>query len=74
MKKFSGKDEKINGEWYPVTVQAENLKEAIKKLYVGIRKILRNNNIDRVEFAVYCFLAVMLTAWVVNWMINLIFK
>ena len=38
MKKFSGKDEKINGTWYPVTVSAENLKEAIKKLFVGKRK------------------------------------
>lgn len=38
LKKFSGKDEKINGKWYPVTVEAETLKEAIKKLYVGQRK------------------------------------
>ena len=38
MKKFTGKDEKINGTWYPVTVHADNLKEAIKKLYVGQRK------------------------------------
>jgi hypothetical protein len=38
MKKFTGKDEKINGTWYPVTVQADNLKEAIKKLYVGQKK------------------------------------
>jgi hypothetical protein len=38
MKKFSGKDEKINGIWYPVTVQAENLPAAVKKLYVGQRK------------------------------------
>jgi hypothetical protein len=36
--KFSGKDEKINGKWYPVTVEAASLKEAIKKLYVGQRK------------------------------------
>jgi|GEM_PF-1532675 len=38
MKKFSGKDEAINGTWYPATVEADNLKEAIKKLYVGERK------------------------------------
>jgi len=38
MKKFSGKDEKINGTWYPVTVQADNLKEAIKKLWLGQKK------------------------------------
>jgi len=38
MNTFTGKDEKINGVWYPATVQAENLKEAIKMLYVGQRK------------------------------------
>lgn len=38
MAKFSGKDEKINGKWYPVTVEASLLKSAIKKLYVGQRK------------------------------------
>ena len=38
MAKFSGKDEKINGKWYPVTVEAKTLKEAVKKLYVGQRK------------------------------------
>jgi hypothetical protein len=38
MTKYSGKDEKINGEWYPVTVEASSLKSAIKKLYVGQRK------------------------------------
>lgn len=38
MAKFSGKDEKINGKWYNVTVEASSLKEAIKKLYVGQRK------------------------------------
>jgi len=35
---FSGKDEKINGKWYSVTVVAKSAKEAIKKLYVGQRK------------------------------------
>jgi len=38
MAKFSGKDEKINGKWYSVTVNADSLKEATKKLYVGQRK------------------------------------
>lgn len=38
MAKFSGKDEKINGKWYPVTIEASSLKSAIKKLYVGQRK------------------------------------
>lgn len=38
MNTFTGKYEKINGTWYPVTVEAENLKEAIKMLYVGQRK------------------------------------
>ena len=38
MAKYSGKDEKINGKWYPVTVTASSEKEAIKKLYVGKRK------------------------------------
>ena len=38
MKKFSGKYEKINGVWYPVTIEADNLKEANRKLYVGQRK------------------------------------
>jgi hypothetical protein len=38
MAKYSGKDEKINGKWYPVTVEASSLKSAIKKLYVGQHK------------------------------------
>ena len=38
MKTFSGKEELINGIWYPVTVKAENYKDAIKMLYVGQRK------------------------------------
>ena len=38
LKKFSGKEEKINGTWYPVTVQATSHQEAIKMLYVGQRK------------------------------------
>ena len=38
MAKYSGKDEKINGKWYPVTVTASSEKEAIKKLKVGQRK------------------------------------
>ena len=38
MAKYSGKDEKINGKWYPVTVKASTVKEAINKLYVGQQK------------------------------------
>lgn len=38
LNKFSGKEEKINGKWYSVTVEAKTLKEAEKKLYVGQRK------------------------------------
>jgi hypothetical protein len=38
MAKYSGKEEKINGKWYPVRVEANSLKEAIKKLKVGQRK------------------------------------
>lgn len=35
---FSGKFEKINGQWYPVKVLAYDAKEAIKMLYVGQQK------------------------------------
>lgn len=35
---YTGKEERINGVWYPVTVKASSLKEAIKKLYKGQRK------------------------------------
>ena len=35
---YSGKEEKINGVWYTVTVKARSLKEAISKLYKGQRK------------------------------------
>jgi hypothetical protein len=38
MKQFSGKEERINGKWYPVTVTANNQHEAIKMLYVGHKK------------------------------------
>lgn len=38
MKTYVGKEERINGVWYPVTVRAESHKEAVKKLYVGQRK------------------------------------
>ena len=44
LKKYSGKDEKINGQWYPVTVEAYSHQEAIKKLYVGQQK-----SYDRVQ-------------------------
>lgn len=36
--KWSGKEERINGIWYPVTVEAESLKEANRKLYKGQHK------------------------------------
>lgn len=35
---YSGKEERINGMWYPVRVQAENYKDAVRKLYKGQRK------------------------------------
>lgn len=35
MKEYAGKEEMINGVWYPVVVKANSLKEAISKLYVG---------------------------------------
>lgn len=38
MKTFTGKEEKINGIWYPVTVKANTYKEAVKMLYKGQRK------------------------------------
>ena len=38
MKTYSGKEEKINGKWYPVTVKADSHKEAVRKLKKGQRK------------------------------------
>lgn len=38
MKKFIGKEERINGVWYPVSVEAWSIQDANKKLYVGQRK------------------------------------
>jgi hypothetical protein len=38
MKTYVGKQEQINGVWYPVSVKAENLKEAISNLKKGMRK------------------------------------
>ena len=38
MKTFQGKEELINGNWYPVTVKAENLQDAISKLKKGMIK------------------------------------
>jgi len=35
LQKFQGKEEKINGEWYPVTIRAESAKDASKMLWVG---------------------------------------
>jgi hypothetical protein len=35
---YAGKDEQINGKWYPVTVQADSLTEAIQSLRIGQRK------------------------------------
>lgn len=36
--KWTGKEERINGVWYPVTVEAESIKDANRKLYKGQRK------------------------------------
>lgn len=36
--KYTGKEERINGRWYSVTVEAGSLREAISRLYVGQRK------------------------------------
>lgn len=36
--KWSGKEEKINGVWYPVIVEAGSLREANSKLYKGQHK------------------------------------
>lgn len=38
MKTYQGKEEMINGIWYPVTVKANSLKEANGKLFIGQRK------------------------------------
>ena len=38
MAHFVGKEEKINGKWYPVNVTASSVKDANKKLYIGQRK------------------------------------
>lgn len=35
---YTGKEQRINGIWYPVRVQAETYKDAIKKRYKGQRK------------------------------------
>lgn len=37
-KMYTGKEERINGIWYPVEVMAESIKDANKKLYKGQRK------------------------------------
>ena len=44
-------NEKINGVWYPVTVSAENLKDAIKKLFVGQRKSYGTIEVIRGRFS-----------------------
>jgi hypothetical protein len=38
MKHYVGKDERINGQWYPVRVEAESIQDANRKLYKGQRK------------------------------------
>jgi hypothetical protein len=38
MKTYQGKDERINGTWYPVTVMADNYRNATKMLYIGQKK------------------------------------
>lgn len=42
MKTFTGKEEKINGTWYYVTVKANSYREAVKKICVGQRNLLKN--------------------------------
>lgn len=37
-KTYVGKEERINGEWYSVTVKAYSYREAVKMLYKGQRK------------------------------------
>ena len=50
MKTFQGKEEMINGEWYPVTVKAENLRDAISKLKKGMIKSYGNVTAIRGRF------------------------
>lgn len=38
MKSYVGKEERINGVWYPVRVKADSVSDANRKLYVGQRK------------------------------------
>lgn len=38
MKTYTGKEERISGAWYPVTVEAESVQDANRKLYAGQRK------------------------------------
>lgn len=38
MARYAGKEERINGVWYSVCVEADSYKEATKKLYKGQRK------------------------------------
>lgn len=38
MKTYVGKEERINGVWYPVRVKADSVADANRKLYVGQRK------------------------------------
>ena len=38
MKEYIGKEERINGMWYPVSVNADSYADAIKMLYAGQRK------------------------------------
>ena len=38
MKLYVGKEERINGQWYPVCLYAESVKDANSKLYVGQKK------------------------------------
>lgn len=37
-KYYTGKEERINGQWYPVRVKAESIQDANTKLCVGQRK------------------------------------
>ena len=35
---YVGKSEQINGQWYPITVIAYSIKDAIKASYIGKKK------------------------------------
>jgi len=39
MNKYEGKEERINGVWYPCApVSADSIREANRRIYVGLRR------------------------------------